>query len=151
MPIVAGDDETVAGWVAQKLGVDAIKPPYRAFGFIDQHGTLIGGCVFNDYYPDGNVEMTYYGPKAVTRSNLGFIASFCFDQLKAARITAKTRRMNVLARRILPKGGFIFEGTQKRYFGPSKGDDALVFVMFKDNAARWLAASKKSMKEVHHG
>lgn len=137
MRIVAGQDEAIAGWAGMQLGV-RFQEPYTAFGFVDINDIIRGACVLNDYYPGGNIEFTYVGPRSFNRGTLGFIARFCFDELSATRITAKTRRSNVIARRLLPKGGFQFEGTQKRYFGPERGDDALVFVMSRQNAEKWL-------------
>ena len=137
MNIIAGHDQAVAEWAGAMLGV-RFQEPFTAFGFTDKNGAINGACVFNDYYPGGNVEWTYVGPSSFSRSSLRFMARFCFDELKATRVTAKTRRSNSVVRRLLPKGGFLFECTQKRYFGPSKGDDALVFVMHRENAEKWL-------------
>ncbi|MND34761.1 hypothetical protein D3C80_253830 [compost metagenome] len=137
MQIIAGQDEAVAGWAGANLGV-RFQEPYTAYGFTDANGNIDGAVVFNDYYPGGNVEVTYFGPRSLSRSVILFMARFCFDELKATRVTAKTRRSNCVVRRLLPKGGFAFECTQRRYFGPEKGDDALVFVMTRENAARWL-------------
>lgn len=114
------------------------QEPYTAFGFVDQANVIRGAAIFNDFYHGGNVEWTYVGPHGFSPDTLRFMARFCFDELKATRVTAKTRRGNVKARRLLPKGGFEFEFTQKRYFGPDKADDALVFVLRRENAERWL-------------
>lgn len=137
MRVVAGQDQVVADWAGGMLGV-TFQEPYTAFGFVDTAGSLRGACIFNDYYHGGNVEVTYVGPRSFTKSTLCFMARFCFNELGASRVTAKTRRGNVLMRRILPKGGFQFEGTQKRYFGRDRADDALVFVMTRENAKKWL-------------
>ncbi|TCL70535.1 GNAT family protein [Rhizobium sp. BK251] len=135
--IVAGQDVAIAGWAGEQLGVQ-FQEPYTAFGFVDASGSLCGACVLNDYYPGGNVEITYVGPQSITRRIASFMARFCFEELQATRVTAKTKRSNVTVRRLLPKGGFAFEYTQKRYFGPRSGDDALVFVLFRENAGKWL-------------
>lgn len=137
MRVVAGQDQVIADWAGSLLGV-RFQEPYTAFGFVDANASLRGACIFNDYYPGGNVEVTYVGPRSFTKATLTFMARFCFDELRVSRVTAKTRRGNVLMRRILPKGGFQFEGTQKRYFGADRKDDALVFVMMRDNAKKWL-------------
>lgn len=143
MRIVAGQDAAIAGWAGGQLGV-RFQEPYTAFGFVDSNDIIRGACIFNDYYPGGNVEWTYVGPGSFTRRTLSFMSKFCFEELQATRITAKTRRSNICVRRLLPKGGFEFEGTQKRYFGPEKGDDALVFVMRKEQAMKWIGKGNKS-------
>lgn len=137
MRIIAGQDQAIADWAGMQLNV-RFQEPFTAFGFVDKTDVIRGACIFNDYYPHGNVEFTYVGAHSFTPRTVGFMARFCFDELKASRVTAKTRRANVLVRRLLPKFGFSFECTQKRYFGPDKGDDALVFFMDKTAAARWL-------------
>lgn len=137
MRIVAGQDDAIAGWAGEQLGV-RFQEPYTAFGFVSNEGSIQGACVFNDYYPGGNLELTYVGPNSLNRSVLRFMARFCFEELQATRVTAKTKRSNVTVRRLLPKGGFAFEHTQKNYFGPTRGDDALVFVLFRENAGKWL-------------
>ncbi len=136
--MVAGQDQVIADWAGSLLGV-RFQEPYTAFGFVDAGGSLRGACVFNDYYGAGsNVEMTYVGAGSFTRNTIFFMAKFCFNELQVSRVTARTKRSNVLVRRLLPRAGFAFEATQKRFFGPTKGDDALVFVLFKENASRWL-------------
>lgn len=134
MRVVHGEE--VALWAGAQLGV-TFQEPYTAFGFADDRG-FRGASIFNDYYRGGNVEWTYVGPQSFTRSSLRFMCRFAFDELEAARVTAKTRRGNVIARRMLPRGGFLFEGVQKRYFGPSKADDALVYVLWPEQAQRWI-------------
>ncbi len=135
--LIAGQDEAVANWAASQLGVKFVQP-LTAVGIVDTQGTLIGASVFNDYYPGGNVEWTYVGRGSLKAGMLRDLAHYCFVQLGAARVTAKTRRSNTLVRKLLPHAGFAYEATQKRYFGPDKGDDALVFVLFKEQAGKWL-------------
>lgn len=137
MRMLAGQDWEVAQWAGAQLGV-TFQEPYTAFGFVDEQSRMRAASIFNDYYSGGNVEWTYVGRKSFTCSTLKFLARFVFNELQAARVTAKTRRGNVLVRRLLPKGGFQFEGIQRRYFGPEKADDALVYVMFRKDAGRWL-------------
>lgn len=137
MMLVAGQDHAVAEWAGAQLGVKFVEP-YVALGIVNDAGGLIGASVFSDYYRGGNIEWTYVGEGSLRPGMLFDLAHYCFVQLAVSRVTAKTRRSNRLVRRLLPKAGFSFEMTQKRYFGPSKDDDALVFVLTKENAGRWL-------------
>lgn len=138
MHIVAGRDEEISAWASAHLGCAQFQQPYTAFGFVSATGELLAGAVFNDYYPGGNCEWSHVG--VLRPRMLQFLARFVFLELDATRVTAKTRRGNVTVRRLLGKksSGFQFEGTQKFYFGPTKADDALVYVLFRANALRWM-------------
>lgn len=135
--LVAGHDEAIAAWAGEQLGVKFVQP-LTAVGVVDGQGALVGASVFNDYYPGGNVEWTYVGPGSLRPRMLFDLARYCFVDLGVARVTAKTRRSNAVVRRLLPHAGFTFEMTQKRYFGPERGDDALVYVLFREQAGKWL-------------
>lgn len=135
MEIVTGCDDDVAKWASIKLG-QQVCPPYLCVGFADQ-GVWQGAAIFNDYNGT-NVELTIYGPGCLTREAIRFVFDYAFRQLHVLRVTARTRRGNADMRKLLPRIGFMFEGTAKRYFGPTKQDDALLFVMFPANADRWI-------------
>lgn len=137
MRLVSGHDAEVADWAGSVLGVK-FQPPFVAFGIIDASGRLCGASVFNDFYPGGNIEWTHVGTGSLQKGILREMARYAFIQNQATRITAKTRRGNSIVRRLLPKAGFAYEGTQKSYFGPNKSDDALVFALFRADAERWL-------------
>lgn len=141
MRVLGAHDQEVAAWAGAVLGV-AFQEPYTAFGVIDRTGVVQGAAIFNDYYPGGNVELTYVGSNSFSKGVFRFLCRFAFDELKATRVTARTRRGNVVMRRMLPKGGFNFEGTQKHFYGPTKADDALVYVLFRHNAERWLGEKR---------
>lgn len=137
MHLVGGHDEAVAQWAGERLGVQ-FQAPYTAFGIVDGAGIIHGATVFNDFYPGGNIEMTHIGHGTLTRRVQRGLIRYAFVQCGATRLTAKTAYRNVMVRRLLPKAGFRYECTQKRYFGPERGDDALVYVLFRDDAAKWL-------------
>ncbi len=136
--VIAGEDEAIGQWASEQLGCARFQEPFTAFGFTDGDNRLFAASIFNDYYPGGNCEWTHVGPGRFTPEMASFLCRFVFEQLSATRVTAKTRRGNALVRKLLPKYGFTFEGVQKRYFGPAKDDDALVYVLFKEDAGRWL-------------
>jgi hypothetical protein len=56
----------------------------------------------------------------------------------ARRLAATTRRSNKSMQRLLPRLGFEFEGVARRFFGPRRGDDGLRFVLFPEQAGKWL-------------
>lgn len=137
MKLVRGHDAEIAEWAGQQVGVKFTQP-LAAFGVVDTAGVVRGAAIFNDYYRGGNVEVTYVGPKSVTRSVIFEVMDFAFNQLGASRMTAQTAFRNLAMRKILPKMGFVFEMTRKRYYGPKRGDDAVMFVLYKEKATRWL-------------
>jgi len=143
MRIIAGHDDEIAAWAGAQLGV-VFQQPFTAFGFLDQAGSVKAAAIFNDYYRGGNVGLTYVGPHSFQKHQLAFLCSFAFDSLKASRVTARTRRSNVQMRKLMPKSGFAFEYTQRRFYGPEKADDALVYVLTRDAAEKWLRFKDKS-------
>lgn len=138
MDLVFGHDQTVAEWAAHRLGVQ-FEAPYSAFGVIDQEGNLVGASIFGDHYAGGNIEFTYVGAGTLSRRVQNAIAHYAFVACGASRLSAKTKRSNSkTVGKMLHKAGFAFEGIRQRYYGPSKNDDALCFVLFRDKAGRWL-------------
>ena len=140
---VSGHDAVVADWAAKmfhgKLNFWAV---HSAFGVAGNDGTLIGAALFSDYYPGGNVELTFVGPKTLTRAILNQISYHAFVTLQASRVTAKTRRSTPGVSKLLTKAGFRFECIQKRYFGPDDGDDAVVYSFPAEQGAKWIRKVK---------
>jgi hypothetical protein len=117
--VVLGHDQSVSDWAGR------------------QFGTLKGAIVFFNHYRHGNMEMAMVGD-VVRQDILRRLARYVFGQLGCTRLTARTARSNTRARRMLPRAGFTFEGTNARWYGPERKDDALVFALFSENAKRWL-------------
>jgi len=133
--IVTDQDAEVAQWASQKLG-QPIVPPFIAIGF-KKNGVWDGAAIFNDYN-GANVELTIYGPGCLTPATIKYVFEHAFRKLGVARVTARTRRGNAVMRKLLPRLGFSFEGTAKRYFGQTKADDALLFALFPEAARKWM-------------
>lgn len=138
MRIIAGQDEYMAEWAGSLLGV-RFQEPYTAFGFVERDH-LKGAVIFNDYYPNGNVEITFVGSHAFRKQQIAFMCHYAFRDLRCTRVTARTARGNTLMRKILPRFGFEYEGVQKRFYGNTADADAIVFVMWPDAAEKWLKA-----------
>jgi RimJ/RimL family protein N-acetyltransferase len=135
MPLLTGHDDAVANWVAAGLGI-TIAPPYTAIGVIDASGRLIGGAVFTAW--DGaNIDVTVYGPRAMTRGALRAGCRYAFGQLRCERITARCKRTNKAMRDLMERLGFVHEGTQRRFWGAGRENDAMLYGMLK-NDCRWL-------------
>jgi len=133
---VFGRDQEVAEWVGRNLNKPMI-PPYTAIGWVDEAGTPKFGAVFNSWN-GSNIEVTIYGPGALTRAVIRTVLAYVFNQVGANRLTATTERKNKRMRDLLPRLGFSFEFVQKQFFGPNKRNDGVVFCMMKDDARKWL-------------
>lgn len=136
MQLVFSQDALIASFLERNLGV-TIHPPFTSLGFADDAGHLLGAAMFNGYNSH-NIELTVFGPGAVSRGSIRAIFSYAFDQLGVIRMTARTRRSNKLVCRLLPRLGFTYEATMKNYFGPTKGDDAIIYRITRQDAAKWL-------------
>jgi len=136
MRLVFGCDDLVAKYVSDGLGLPMV-PPYTAIGGTRDGQSLCIGVVFNEYN-GSNIDITLYGPGALTRGNIRGVYHYLFEQLKVNRVTAKTRRSNKRMQRLMGRFGFKFEGISARYFGPTKADDAIRFVLFPEEARKWL-------------
>lgn len=139
IPADAQTNEAIGSWCATKLGT-AVYPPYFAVGVAkSENEPLRGALVFNQF--NGHqIEMTGYGPRAFTPSVVKAAARYVFDQLGCARLSAKTKKSNVKARRLLGKH-FKFEGTSPRYFG---NEDALRFYMLAEDCP-WLEKKRNGI------
>jgi hypothetical protein len=134
--LVFGQDELVANWVGINLGL-TIHKPYTAIGGTTDGQSLAIGAVFNQWN-GSNIEITLYGPGALRRGAIRGIYHYVFVQLGAQRLSATTRRSNKLMCRKLSKLGFECEGVGKRFFGSTRKDDAVRFVLFPHAAERWM-------------
>lgn len=132
--VFAGD--RVAEFVARGLGAPVV-PPYTAFGVESAAGNMVAGAVFNQH-TGANIEVSVYAPGALRRGFIRAIMHYAFVQLGCCRLTARTRRGNRAMRTILPKMGFGYEGTMRRFYGPTRSDDAFMFGLMRENAERWL-------------
>jgi RimJ/RimL family protein N-acetyltransferase len=138
MRLALGNDEAVGKWLSEKLGVP-IHPPFVTMSILDDNDHIHGAMLFNNY--NGfNIEVTIYGKGVWNRRFIKATISYAFDQLKVLRLTGRTKRSNKEMCSLFPRLGFEFEFPMKHYFGPSKGDDALIFRMTRDNARKWIGS-----------
>ena len=140
---VSGHDAVVADWAMHQFG-DKLNfwAVHSVFGIADRDGTLTGAALFSDYYPGGNVELTYVGSRTLTRAILNQISYHAFVTLQASRVTAKTRRDTPEVSKLLTKAGFKFLCIMPRYYGPTDGDDAIVHSFPAEQGAKWIRKVK---------
>lgn len=136
MQLAFGNDDAVAEWISKKLNTQ-FNPPYVTMRVEDDAGAIHGAFLFSNY--NGfSIEWSAYGSDAIRRPFLRSVMRYAFDQLGVIYLRATTRRSNKRVVSSLPRLGFEYEGTMKRYFGPGKRDDALVFRLSKENMKDWL-------------
>lgn len=136
MKLVFDRPELVAQWVYSQLGT-SIPAAYAAFGATRDGVNLCAGAVFTDY-TGSNIEVTLVAPGAFNRTLIAAVCRYAFVQMRVTRLSAKTKRSNKRMRQIMPRMGWKFEGISERYFGPTRGDDAIRFVAFYDQARKWI-------------
>ena len=135
MQLVFGHDAAVAAFAAERLAL-TISPPYVAIGVADETG-LKGAAVYNNWNR-WQIEISFYGPGCLTRPVIrSFLLAYPFDDLGAGRVTARTRRSNKTMQRLFPRLGFEMEGVLKRFYGPTKADDAFIYRLDRQAAERW--------------
>lgn len=135
MRLLFGHDRSVADFVSDGLGI-VISPPFVAIGIVDDD-KLRGGMVF-DGYNGSNIEITLYAPGSLKRGIIRGGLHYVFVQSGVLRLSARTKRSNKAMCRILPRLGFKFEAVLPQYFGPQRGDDAVLYRMTREDAARWI-------------
>lgn len=135
MIVVYGQDEIVGRWAGHALGAH-INPPFVALGFHDGE-QLRGAAIFNGWN-HANIDITLYAPGCFRRNTIAAVYDYAFTQIKATRITARTARNNKRMLRLLPRLGFTWEGVAKRYYGPARRQDAILFALFPEDAQKWM-------------
>ena len=138
MQWVPGHDKVVAEWAMRQFGGKFnFWAMHSAFGVTDNDGTLRGAAIFSDYYPGGNIELSYTGAGTLSRAILNQMAYHAFVTLQASRVTAKTRRDTPEVSKLLTKAGFKFNCILSRFYGPAESDDAIVYSFSAKDAAKW--------------
>src|SRR5688572_16958152 len=102
MRLVVGSDQEILEWASAVLG-RPISKAAAVFGIVNTQETLCGAAIFTDRYLKGNIELTLIGKGCLQKGILKRLAEYCFKECGQERMTAKTRRGNVIARKLLPK------------------------------------------------
>ncbi len=138
--LVYGDDFRVCAYIEHRLR-QVFSPPYTTIGATaDEAKTICGGALFN-HWNGSNIEITLaVAPGVLNRRTIGAVYKYMFEHIGARRATAITRRSNILMRDLLPRLGFNAEpeGVLKQFYGPHKADDGFVFVLFPEQARKFL-------------
>lgn len=125
-----GQDAPAAKYIGSMLGV-VYFPPYGILGCLDRNAAtgvfdLRGGFVLTGKSAS-NVDVSVYGRGCLTREALRALAHQVFVVMGCHRATARCRRVNKEMRGYMERIGWVHEGCQRRYWGPTKYDDAMVY------------------------
>lgn len=128
--------EAIGNWFAAQTK-SPVHPPFAAIGWADDE-KLIGAALFNDYN-GSNIEIHICTTdKQMTRQMIRDVFDYVFVRSNCNRLTAKPHRKNKAVREIAERLGFVFEAALKNYYGPGRGNDAMVYRLDRSAAERWL-------------
>lgn len=137
--LIFGHDAEIAAW-AFRTFQRIPTPCVMAIGIIDPAGAVKGAVLFQEW--NGcNIELSWFGPNTVTRGILRQVMTVVLDKFNVQRVTVRTMRRNKALVRSLPKLGWKYEGMMPGFYGPARGDAAVVFGLYRDGIAR-LAGRK---------
>lgn len=129
--LVTGEDARVGAWMFQ-VGNAQPMQFNMAVGLSEDGGaTLCGGFMYTNFN-GSDVELHFYGPgllKTRVFRAMFYIAAVVFN---VNRMTIRTRKEHMA--RGVTKLGAVYEGTVRRLYGPSDGDNhaAKQFAFFRE-------------------
>ena len=134
--LVYGEDEALAAWVGERLGM-AFSPPYVCIGVSRE--TLVAAALYNNFQLP-NIQITFVttSPRWATRQVIARILAYPFVELGCARVSAVTEVTNRDARRFLRRLGFRQEGYHPELF---QRGDGVSYGLMKHDALKWLEKS----------
>jgi hypothetical protein len=133
--LVIGNDHMVAQWA---FTITNSKPMMynMAVGITDDKGHLCGAFMFTGYN-GSDMEVHYYGPGTLKRRILKEIFIFALKVFRVNRLTVRTRKESMS--RGVKKLGAVYEGSMRRVYGPTDGDN--------DKAEQW-AFMRERMEQI---
>ena len=137
MSLVVDRPAEVAAWASIQLGAP-IGGECKAIGVLNGSGAIVGAIIFTNWN-GSNMDATVVGRKCFTRNTIRFAADYVFNQLRYNRVTFRTKRSNKPVCRLLAKhiGSEGFEGTARAWYGPDRSDDAIIYRLDRQTAAKW--------------
>lgn len=132
MKLIAGHDEVICRWLAEKFATHVVQTPRQILGIIDDAGVLRGAFVIT-WHHDTTAELSVYG--TLTQDTVKGMFQAVFLGWGVHRLEVRTSKRNKRVKRSTPKYGFKFECVARDYYGP--GEDAVVYAMTPDQC-RWL-------------
>jgi RimJ/RimL family protein N-acetyltransferase len=131
--LVTHQDERVARWVADHMPVFEFgSTPYTAIGQADRSGSLIAGCIYQNFTKtDLHMHVAALpGKRWMSKAYLGECFRYPFEQLGCRRVTGLVPGRNEVAARFDEHLGFVLEGRIRQVL--ANGDDLLVYGMLRE-------------------
>lgn len=131
------EHERVACWVGGRIGLPEMERGGKSIG-IERNGNLIGGVVYNHWFPGIDIQMHIAGARGepwLSRPILNALFYYPFVELGLRRVTSPVAASNDACLRLVRHLGAVHEGTLRR--GWFNGEDLLVFGMLREEC-RWL-------------
>ena len=147
--LVTNQDERVAKWVADHMSIFEFgSTPYTAIGLTDPSGSLIAGCVYQNYTKvDIHMHVAALpGKRWLNRVFLGEGFRYPFEQLGCKRVTGLVPARNEVAASFDEHLGFVFEGRIRQIL--ANGDDLLVYGMLREEC-RFLKVGMNHGRKQH--
>jgi hypothetical protein len=136
--------KSIGGWYFSKIekpNYDTLSL-YCVMGILDENNFLKGAIIFTNYNTY-NIEVHAYAPKCMNSKVWRTVLRFVFGKLKVERLTTMTYRGNRKLLNLLPRMGFRYETSLKRFYGLDKSYDAIVHVIFKEDIERFLCNGRR--------
>ncbi len=127
--ILTGHDAEVLAWVAARLPTHFVSV-LAAIGVVDgEAGTmeLVGGAVLHNW-SRYDIELSVFGPMTWSPP-LGRAVAEAALAAGVQRMTIRIPRRSAKLGRFLTAQGWHWEGIQRRLYGPTKQDDAIMYGM----------------------
>ena len=133
--VIVGRYQGIVDWLKDRLNAQ-VEGLYTTIGVLDENGALLGGGMLHNW-TRYDMELTYYGQDTMSRRVFQKIAE-AGEEANCHRMTIRVPRGHRKTLVSLPRLGFKYEGTQRRFYGPRKADDAIAFGILASEWTRFL-------------
>jgi hypothetical protein len=141
-------DEQVASYLF-KSHVSPVMKYDRAIGLVDS-GNLHGGILLQSWNGT-NIELSYYGRGTLTAGIVRCLARILLSTFNPGRVTVTVCRKHRRLIKALGKLGFVFEGTQRCFYGQRDcaRNTGVRFVMFRGRLEIMARLQPEESEQYH--
>jgi hypothetical protein len=136
LTVIHGRDAIVGAWLFEVTKTHPMRFD-MAVGIVDRDRRLVGAFMFTGFN-GSEAEVHFYGPGTLTRGVWREMMRIAVVILRLNRLIIRTRKPSMS--RGIAKLGAVWEGTQRRVYGPSDSVEhrADCWVMFRETMAKYL-------------
>lgn len=141
MQFMVGTNKDVVGqkiltWFTEKQGYETkIEYPFSTICWFEDN-LPVAAVVFNGYN-GSSIEGHMYAPKHITRCLIAQAYAYAFKQMNCNVMIARIPRNSAL-KNLLPRAGFKYIALIPSYFSEGKKGDAIMYVLKKETAIKWI-------------